>query len=494
MLIDNQLVHSIYLGTLGYLALVLLMSTSLALDFHQQTGELKHRSLELAEEIERRKLAELALRARALSDALTGLPNRAGLLERMAAALIAARREGGHTCLLLLDLDQFRTINDALGHNAGDQILRELGQRLDAPYATPALLARPGGDEFVLLPPGLQDNAAAASTQALQLAAQIAQRLQQPLTLGFNVNASIGIALIGPGTHDELEVLRHAELALYAAKAGGRNRAVVFSADMQDAGEQRLQLTNGLRNALEHDQLEMHYQPKVDAKGAAVGAEALVRWHHPELGNIPPDRFIGLAEESGLIQSLGCWVLARACAELARLQREGVAFPGRMSVNVSAWQVAREDFVETIVSILERHATPPDRLTLEITESVLLVDPVNSIARLAALRALGLKISIDDFGIGYSSLSQLNQLPLDEIKIDKSFVDRMLDSERAHQLVATIVSVARQFKLAVVAEGVETVEQNSALIALNCDGFQGYLHARPMPASALQAWLRARAA
>jgi diguanylate cyclase (GGDEF)-like protein len=390
-----------------------------------------------------------------------------------------------------VDLDHFRTINDALGHDVGDCVLRELAMRLNQPYLDEATVVRLGGDEFALVLSALMD-CELARPRAEHVAGEIRRRLEVPLSLGFQVGAHIGIACIDGGCESELDVLRHAEMALYEAKAG-RRQVTFYEPAMQESTHARMQLMHGLRGAWERGELALEFQPQCDAAGTVRGAEALVRWFHPEHGCIPPDCFIGLAEESGLIHPIGEWVFDRASAVLAGWKRDGLSLRGRLAVNISGWQLAHPGFVGMVCKTLERHAVDPTEVTLEVTETMLLADAEDTIGKLSQLRATGLHVSMDDFGTGYSSLAQLHRVPLDEIKIDKSFVDGMLRSERAKLLVETIVSVGRRLQLTVVAEGVETQEQHLMLMDAGCDVFQGYLYGRAMPEATFRDWLTLQA-
>jgi diguanylate cyclase (GGDEF)-like protein len=491
LLVDVGAFRSIYLPSFAFLALALIMSAGFALDLRNQGESLRRRSGELRMEMARREDAERELLDRAYRDELTGLPNRARLHELLAAQLQAARTSGRCGMLLLLDMNQVRAINDALGHDVGDQVLLELAASLERPYADPAMLFRSGGGEFALVLSQLVDRETAC-TQAERLVAEVAQRLESPSSLGFQANANIGIACIDSDCENGLELLRCAEMALYEAKSR-RGQVAFFESGMRERAHARMQLMRGLRGAQERGELSLEFQPQCDFRGAVRGAETLMRWIHPEHGRIPPDQFIALAEESGLIHSLGQWVLDGACVALARWKRVGLSLHGRLAVNISGWQLAHPDFVGMVRRTLERHGIDPADLALEVTETVLLVDSEDSIARLAQLRADGLRISMDDFGTGFSSLAQLHRVPLDEIKIDKSFVDEMLRTERVKLLVETIIAAGHHLQLAVVAEGVETREQHLMLMDAGCDVFQGYLHGRPMPEPAFRDWLAAHA-
>jgi diguanylate cyclase (GGDEF)-like protein len=487
LLVDVGAIRSIYLPSFAFLALALIMSTSFAMDLRDQGESLRRRSRELRAEMSRREDAERALLDRAYRDESTGLPNRARLHELLAAQREAVNATGRCGMILLLDLNQVRATNDALGHDVGDQVLVELAACLGRPYAHEATLFRSGGSEFALVLTRLVDRKA-ARLQAERLVAEVTRRLEAPSSLGFLANASIGIACIDSDCESGMDPLRRAEMALYEARAG-RGQVAFFEPGMQERAHARMRLMRGLRGAQERGELSLEFQPQCDSLGAVRGAEALMRWTHAEHGQVPPDQFIALAEESGLIHSLGQWALDGACAALARWKREGLSLRGRLSVNISGWQLAHPGFVAMVRATLARHGVDPADLALEVTETVLLVDAEDSIARLAQLRADGLRISMDDFGTGFSSLAQLHRVPLDEIKIDKSFVDGMLRNERVKLLVETIVSAGHHLQLAVVAEGVETREQHLMLVDAGCDVFQGYLYGRAMPEAVFRDWL-----
>lgn len=442
--------------------------------------------------------AEARIRHMAYQDYLTGLANRAQLNERLAEQLEQGRLSSRFGAMLLIDLDHFKTINDALSHDVGDEVLRAVARRLTgAVGGDKNLLARLGGDEFAVLIPPDHSSREDAAHQARGVAEQVLQALSKPLVVGegvLNVGASIG-AVLFPGRHDEseLDVLRQAEIALYHAKGMGRGNVQFFLPSLQAMAETRLQLEEGLRRAIVNEELVLHFQPQVDSAGQMVGAEALLRWNHPERGAVSPLEFVPVAEESGLIHPIGAWVLERACDRLAAWLREGVSFSGHLSINVSPWQFAREDFVQQVIDVLEKCKLPPERLMLELTESALLYDLEGAIQKLHALRALGLGVALDDFGTGYSSLAYLRDLPLDLLKIDQAFVQE-LNGDTGHSLVETMIAIGRHMRLGVIAEGVETTMQHDILLKLGCENFQGYLFAKPLSEADLLKWIGARQA
>jgi diguanylate cyclase (GGDEF)-like protein/PAS domain S-box-containing protein len=439
-----------------------------------------------------RQRAQDHIRRLAYQDYLTGLANRAQLHERLTAALQQAKREQRQGALLLIDLDHFKTINDALGHDVGDEVLRAVGKRISEACEADVLLARLGGDEFVALM--LSDahlDQAHFQPKVFMQAQRILAQLANPIFTGeraFSIGASIGIVRFPEDDETDLDVLRHADMALYQAKSKGRGNIQLYLPDLEVAATNRLQLEAGLRHAVDQQEMELYYQPQIDAQGNAIGAEVLLRWHHPSLGDVPPTAFIPVAEDTGLIHHIGAWVFDQACASLTRWLREGVPFGGHLSINVCPWQFARPDFVADVREVLQRHNVDPQRLMLELTETALLYDLNETIEKLKALRFLGLRIALDDFGTGYSSLAYLRDLPLDQLKIDKNFISE-LSSTVEHPLVGSMIAIGKHMKLAVVAEGVETESQRNELIELGCEHFQGYLFCRPLPESAFITWL-----
>ena len=440
---------------------------------------------------ERRQL-EAELSRSAFYDGLTGLPNRALLLDRVSHALSFIRPdEDGPIGFILLDLDRFKVINESLGHAAGDRLLELVGRRLSECLRPGDTVARFGGDEFAVLLDAVRD-----VDDALHVAERIETELRAPFDLDGRdtfIGASMGIALGRAGSTEPGDLLRDAEIALYRAKADVSTRHALFEPGMSAAVAERLDLENDLRRAVERDELRLHYQPLVDlATGRIVGLEALVRWQHPTRGLVPPLSFIPLAEETGLILSIGRWVLETACRQARAWQ---VAFPTDppilMSVNLSAKQFARADLVEQVSAILAETGLHAACLELEITESVLMDESDAGIQALQALRKLGVKLVLDDFGTGYSSLSYLKHMPLDTIKIDRSFVAELTGDDANLAIVQAVISLAHGLGIDVVAEGIETAAQLARLRELVCDRGQGYYYARPLPADELAELLRA---
>ena len=430
-----------------------------------------------------RQVAEDLLAHRANHDSLTGLPNRVLFLEFLSRALARSGREQSGLAVLFLDLDRFKHINDGLGHDAGDEVLRELGRRLELSMRPSDVVARFGGDEFTVLCEGLD------TSRADQHVAEVARRLldvvEQPLSVGGEdrrLSASLGIAIATPdSTPDGL--LRDADAAMYEAKERGKARWEVFDDDMRSSMTARLDLESKLERAIEREEFRLFLQPIIDlATGRCVGAEALLRWHDPEIGLVTPDAFIGLAEETGLIIPIGEWALAEACRTVARWEEVGLLSPEfTMAVNLSARQVAQADLADKVRAVIAQSGPMASRLCLEITESVLMEE--SSVGAMHALRDLGVSLSIDDFGTGYSSLGYLKRFPVDSVKVDRSFVDGLgVDSEDS-AIVAAVVSLGHALGLSVVAEGVETSGQLRELLALGCDRAQGYWFSGPRDAT-----------
>ncbi len=433
------------------------------------------------------KRAEAEIERLAYHDALTGLPNRTLFLDRLEQTLAASRRNRRCGAVLFVDLDHFKQINDVHGHAMGDAVLREMARRLLFHLRQEDTVARLGGDEFVVLLPELAGNLEDAGAMVLSVAEKLRSAMGTPVAIDgqeFVTGASIGITLfpkIGEGVDD---LMREADTAMYRAKERGRNALVYFEPAMQEAVSERYALDQALREAVRTRSFELHMQSQVDAGGHVVGAEALVRWRHPERGLIMPASFIPLAEESGLIVPIGKWVLREACALIARLDREGRGV--RIAVNVSPRQFRQDDFVQRVREILAATGADPTYLTLEITENLLIEHASVSVARMTELAALGLRFAIDDFGTGYSSLTYLKRLPLSELKIDKSFVQDVPHDINDVALVETILSMARHLHFEVVAEGVENEAQLVFLRGEGCERFQGYHLQRPQPA---EAWI-----
>lgn len=429
-----------------------------------------------------------AIHQLAYFDPLTELPNRSQLRQCMQRAL----ETGGSAChgaLLLVDLDNFKAINDTLGHEVGDQHLQHVARHLREAVGGQALVARLGGDEFVVLADALHADEIQAQEQARALAQQVLTAVARPVHLAGRMlltSASLGVCLFRPGMGSAKDLLKRADTAMYQAKAAGRNAYRFYDPVLQAQLEARTALEAALRGAIAGQQLALHYQVQVDAQRQPIGVEALLRWHHPHHGPVSPAQFIPIAEDSELILELGDWVLDAACTQLRAWADAPHMSALTVSVNVSARQFAHPHFVEQVQAALARSGARADLLILELTETMVLQDVADTVRKMQALRCLGVRFALDDFGTGYSSLSQLQRLPLYQLKIDRSFIQDMGVQANDTVIVQTIVGMARNLGLDVVAEGVETEAQRQALVPLRCPGFQGYLFGAPQTAQALQ--------
>lgn len=450
------------------------------------------RFIALSRDITERKQAEARTHQLAYFDALTGLPNRRMLLDRLEHGLAMAHKSGRVGALLFIDLDNFKQINDARGHSLGDALLVQVAQRLTRLLRPDDTVARLGGDEFVVLVNDMAADIESAGRSALLLGEELRIALEAPFAIDthlYDSTASIGITLFPKRGEAVEDLLREADTAMYRAKDLGRNRISFYEAAMQADVQERLALEQDLKKAHAEGQLAVHVQAQVDGAGVVTGAELLMRWNHPVRGSVPPSRFIPVAESSGLILRMGDWMLQQACEALARMQAAGCVVS--LSVNVSQRQFRQEDFVGRVRELLAQTGAPPEHLILEVTESLLIENLDDTIARMTELVHMGVRFSIDDFGTGYSSLAYLKKLPLFELKIDKSFVQDTPDDPNDTAIVESILSVARHLKLRVVAEGVETRAQADFLVASHCDCLQGYLFGRPEP---LEPWVERRLA
>lgn len=443
--------------------------------------------LTLARDITQRKQQEKEVEYRAYHDPLTNLPNRALVMNRLEQSLAAAQRHDRVLAILFVDLDRFKTINDTLGHSAGDLLLQQVGKRLTAAVRKDDTVGRLGGDEFLILVSDL--NSAEDSSHVVE---KLQAALEQPFEVAeqrLHVTASIGISLFPRDANAGETLVRYADNALYLAKEEGRNTFRYFSPELDARIHDRLLMENELRQAIQRDELFLHYQPQVClASGRITGVEALARWRNGILGLVPPDKFIPIAEDVGLIMAIGEWVLRRACMDAHRWHSNGLT-DVRISVNLSQRQIEQPDFTDRVAQILVETGCDPLLLEFEITESMLMAHPEQAIAKLNILHAMGIKLSLDDFGTGYSSLSYLKRLPLDRLKIDKSFVNGIPNENHDVAIVQATIVLARQLGLTVVAEGVEELAQKEFLIANGCAEMQGYLLSRPVPADALEKFL-----
>jgi len=430
------------------------------------------------------KAAENEIENLAFYDPLTKLPNRRLLQDRLYHAKASIDRTGRTGALLNIDLDNFKSVNDTLGHAMGDVLLQQVAERLQACLRAGDTVARLGDDEFVIILENLDAQLIEAAAQAKEVGEKMLATLNQPFFLGkkeFHSTASIGIAVFNGSQKGMTNLLKHADIAMCQAKKAGRNTICFFDPQMQEAINSRSVLESELRNAIECRQFFLHYQLQVDHLMRPFGAEALIRWVHPARDLVSPAEFIPIAEETGLIIQIGKWVLDTACAQLSVWQLDEKTKDLMLSVNVSAKQFRQADFAELVKAIVQRHGINPSRLKLELTESILLDDVESVISTMKEINALGVRFSLDDFGTGYSSLQYLKRLPLHQLKIDQSFVRDLTVDNSDQAIVNTIVAMAHSMNLNVIAEGVETQEQRMLLEKAGCSHFQGYLFGRPMP-------------
>ncbi len=450
-------------------------------------------------DISQQKKAQADIQQLAFYDPLTQLSNRRMFLGNLQLALRAATLEGTLASVMFIDLDHFKNLNDSHGHTVGDQLLQLIAQRLHVLILAPNLCARLGGDEFVVMLIGLDANETAAMEMTLHVAQSIHQTLRTPFeldaasdfgkhaqTLRYTCSASIGLALFGLVDEPLTEVLKRADVAMYKAKKDGRNLIRQYDPSAQRALDERMALSNDLNLALRDHQLKLLYQLQVDIRDEAVGAECLMRWHHPTRGLVSPVEFIPLAEDSGAIIAMGDWVVHSACETLARWAAVPALQHLMLSVNVSPRQFSEADFVERVSSILAQTGARPERLRLEVTEGIVMQDTQLVIDRMQELCAMGLSFSIDDFGTGYSSMSYIQMLPLAELKIDKAFVSDLITNHRSEAIVKAIIALGHSMNITIVSEGVETQAQKDRLLSLGCTLLQGYLISRPIECAELE--------
>ncbi len=438
----------------------------------------------ISTDITKRKQAEETIYQLAFYDPLTGLPNRRLLQDRVQQLLTSLPRKAQGAALMFLDVDNFKDINDTLGHAVGDKLLRDIAQRLGECLRAQDTLARQGGDEFVVMLVELDERAEEAARQAQHIGEKILARLSEPYLLDgqpCQCSVSIGVALLESASTSRDDIFKQADLAMYQAKAAGRNALRFFNPLMQAQVIARTSLEADLRWALTSDEFVLFYQPQVDADGTLLGYEALLRWQHPMRGLIHPGEFIRAAETCGVILPLGHWIMQTACQQLRAWAQHTPQSRWGIAVNVSAQQFRQSDFVAQVQGILQQTGVNPARLKLELTESQLIDDVPNVIAKMKALCALGVRLSLDDFGTGYSSLAMLKRLPLSQLKIDQSFVHDMLHNPQDASIIRAIITMGESLQLNVIAEGVELPAQRDALLALGCRQFQGYLFGKPAP-------------
>ena len=441
-----------------------------------------------AAEIERVK-AEDHIRQLAFNDYLTGLSNRAALHEYIRTILITVKENSLIGAMLLIDLDHFKTINDALSHEVGDQVLKMVADRLQKVIGQEDFVARIGGDEFVVVI--LREPSSPLKKTIETIAHKVVDELSKPLHLDkriLNIGASVGVVLFPEQAGSEGDIMRRADMALYQAKNKGRGLVQFYQAAMQQQADERLQIERGLRHAIEKNELSLHYQPQLDIYGELIGVEALLRWNYPKLGQVPPDNFIPVAEETGLIHAIGDWVFHEACRQYKQWQKDNIPFNGHISINVSAWQFAAPEFVGNVIDALSEYHLQPEQIVLELTETALLKDVADTQDKLLRLDAAGIQVALDDFGTGYSSLAYLKDMPMQILKIDRAFISELTETND-HPLVETIIDMGKHMELDIIAEGVENEIQRKILIELGCEVFQGYYFSRPLAASDFVDWL-----
>jgi diguanylate cyclase (GGDEF)-like protein/PAS domain S-box-containing protein len=445
-------------------------------------------------DITARKRAAAAIEHQAYYDSLTGLPNRKLLLDRLGQAHITSRRHNTFSSLFFIDLDRFKSINDSLGHTVGDKLLVESANRIQSSVWDEDTVARFGGDEYVVLLKNLSDDKAVASLRAKKIATRIQDAFQAAISVDnqeLHVTISIGITMFPTREESIEDIVKQADTAMYSAKDNGRNQIAFYLSEMHEKVIKRLGLEKDLRAAIKQDQLEVYYQPQLDSANQIIAVEALIRWKHLEQGFISPEEFIAIAEDTGLIYDIGDFVLNKAVADIQSVNKQ-FNLKLRLSVNISPHQFIKEDFVAKIKMIMENYQLDKNFLTLEVTEGIAIENLNDTIEKFEHLKHVGVKLSLDDFGTGYSSLSHLKRLPINELKIDKSFVFDIEDDPQDALLVQTIINIGHRFGLAVVAEGVETEQQLDFLKKNGCNIFQGYHHSRPLPLEALREYIESQ--
>jgi diguanylate cyclase (GGDEF)-like protein len=459
----------------------------------EKTMQLQEANEILQQDIARRKEAEDKIQHLAYYDLLTNLPNRRLLIDRLQYTLAVSARHQNHGAVLFIDLDHFKTLNDTKGHSLGDLLLIEVAKRLQTCIRGGDTLARLGGDEFVVILLDLNEDAAHAAIQAEAIGAKIISYVNQPYYLDgylYHSSTSIGVCLFRNQEITVDELLKRADIAMYQAKNAGRNTLRFYDPTMQAALEVRAALESDLRIAIEEKQFKLYYQIQVDHSGYVHGAEALIRWQHPQKGLVPPLQFIPLSEETGLIIPIGQWVIDTACTQIKAWENDPLTCDLQIAVNVSACQFHDPGFVGEVREMLGRHKIKPGRLKFELTESLVLDNVEEAVIKMQALRDLGVHFSIDDFGTGFSSLSYLTKLPLDQLKIDQTFIRNMCMNDRDAVVVQTIIGMANNLGIEVIAEGVELESQRAFLEKHNCNLCQGYLFSQPLALEAFEAKLK----
>lgn len=463
----------------------------LARAFNAMLDRIERRETELEAEIAERKRVEFKLDRLAHFDNVTGLHNRHFFNERLESVIIRSEQFNERTVLMFIDLDNFKSVNDTLGHDVGDELLRMVSQRLGETLRFDDVICRIGGDEFAIILENVKQTSVASMIAEKCLAA-----LAQPIAIGGNeihIGASIGISIYPDDAASTHELLKYADTAMYYAKNGGKNGYRMFSPSMQDDARKRFTIDNNLRRALERNEFMLHYQPQVDLQsGQITGVEALVRWMHPDLGIISPAEFIPVAEDTGLIVPIGEWVLREACRDTKEWHDEG--FELRVAVNLSGRQLKEDGFVNSVLDIVRQAQLAPSFVELELTESMLMDASPNVLEKLHAIKAAGIQFAIDDFGTGYSSMSYLKTFPVSCLKVDRSFVRDLPHNAEDAAITKAIIAMAKSLKMEIVAEGIETFEQGEFLRSNGCHKSQGYYYSKPLPAAQLRELLRQRRA
>lgn len=424
----------------------------------------------------------------AFFDSLTELPNRRLLMDRLGRACHRSDRQDSLGAVLVIDLDNFKDVNDALGHDVGDQVLTLTARRLEQCLKSDDTIARVGGDEFIVVLEGLSEELVSAANRAELVANRLRLALIEPIEVhaqSIQMTISIGAVIFDGRGVSEGDLIKHAEAAMYQAKHAGRNRVRLFHSEQQNSLERRFELITSMRKGFPQ-QFMLHYQVQVNAHAQVTGVEALVRWRHPSLGNVSPALFIPLAEESDFVLQLGAWVMETACRQLVAWQNSELTHHLTMSVNVSARQFHSPEFVQSVIDAIDHTGARPELVQLELTEGLMLHDVADVIEKMKVIKGMGINFSIDDFGTGYSSLSYLKRLPIDELKIDQSFVRDLRLDPNDQTIARTVINLGHSLGLRVIAEGVETVQQRDILLQLGCDAFQGFLYGRPVDVGQLE--------
>jgi diguanylate cyclase (GGDEF)-like protein/PAS domain S-box-containing protein len=446
----------------------------------------------IVSDITERKVIESRIHKLAYFDPLTGLPNRSQMHERLDQMVMTARRDNTYIAVLFLDLDRFKPINDTMGHPAGDQVLKEVAVRLKACIKKLDLVSRMSGDEFTIALTDQKTTDSAANT-AVKVGERILHALQQPFLIEQRelfLTASIGIAVFPHDGHTVTELLKNSDMAMYHAKDSGRNSVQFFDEHMNKKAVELLEMENDLRYAIEREELELYYQPQYASADCSMqGVEALLRWHHHSKGIISPGHFIPIIEDTGLIIPIGEWVLRKACADMAKWQQQGIPV-NRIAINVSARQFKQPSFISLVQEVVRETGIDPSQLELELTESLLIDDLDHTLDALSQLRAMGVRMAIDDFGTGYSSLNYLKQFPVDSLKIDQSFIRGLPENAEDAQITRTIISMAHNLGLGVIAEGVETEQQLKFLQQVECEEVQGFYFSKPLPEAELLEYIQ----